>query len=1030
MREGRFGFILWLVFFICYHHSHCSAEEDAKNRQTFVIRYKDGDQTIPVTVVLDYKKQTEYVINMNPRTPAKSVTLYDFKQRTIAYKDLTNKECFLGRLTHETLSEESIALQDVKNPVEVRPKMRSLDPKMPALTPTEIRNLAGQKTAVFCRKMNTWLLMPEKSHGISKREADEEFEERSLHYHGHRSSQYSHFERESRRRFRNRNSQNHRRRSRTRETAAIDDNDSSEDSEPSASPYHSGRRSFTTANIDGGSSDKSTDAREKNHSHNHETSQSHSSFIQKNEEGENVNDKDISKVPTSDSNIGRNDFGYTRLKNRYPSPNLVYPRPHYFSSNDTDGTSLSDHVLISDPSKVSSENFKESAPLARLLDEDNDEGKITTTESPSVLYRPGVSYPNVHSSLAHLLPLYKPLGQEFDFDQETRSQDQSNNLQPSNRRDIESEAHPSSTTMIKPYHALIQPEDLHNTSHDPDVSVNVLEVPKITKEFENIRNIGSFDPVTLSGSDRKFHRSKSSHPFLAQTHPEQNSNVHARYIANKASDEETIDENRLHAPHLEVSSTTGLPFLTTRQYFASERTTPDSLYIPSVHTAFQNLEDFNSFQIFPNYIENDGFPSSSKSNSSVDSFHDQKYKIRDFNTGDIPQDLVLTTEQPLIEKHAVDSSSRSDTPSEDNNGKSSSFSRAENGARRNFYPLNIGDDAVEDFSPQKIRYQNVFRDFKPDEIIIDIENIPTHTPPPVTASFRRRIATTVPPSARTLSTESSRSNTTRRSEQVFGTTWRSVIPTTRFPRRKLTDKSRRPIQTSSISLSHRAPPNQNRHKLPSSRVNQLFGVNHFNPGHHSNRRQFHYPNRQIPPSPVNMRADINQLHHISHLNNLPPGVSMHPRHPQAPFADMVHSNRPPTIPVLTDNQEYLKPHRQRHHRKKDRSSNSCCRLRGKSGAFQACCRNGGPCCRSHQRIQPPGNSCCSSSKVHGQIIPTNQIQPPVRTANKILPPIRTEETHRSEVDNNDRCQKEKMCRTLYESTQQVMVCRNAHVEGC
>ncbi|KAG8195593.1 hypothetical protein JTE90_002212 [Oedothorax gibbosus] len=135
---------------------------------TFVVRYKNGDQTIPVTVVLDDKKQTEYVINMSPRTAAKSVTLYDFKQRTIAYKDLTNRECFLGRLTNETLSEEKDALNRVQNPVDHRPKVLSLDPRRTSLSPTEIRNVAGQKTAVFCRKMNTWLVMPP-SHSKSSR---------------------------------------------------------------------------------------------------------------------------------------------------------------------------------------------------------------------------------------------------------------------------------------------------------------------------------------------------------------------------------------------------------------------------------------------------------------------------------------------------------------------------------------------------------------------------------------------------------------------------------------------------------------------------------------------------------------------------------------------------------------------------------------------------------------------------------------------------------------------------------------------
>ncbi|GIY56031.1 BRICHOS domain-containing protein [Caerostris extrusa] len=163
--------------------------------KTFVVRYKVGEQTIPVTVVLDYKKQTEYVINMSPRATTKTVTLYDFKQKTIAYKDLTNRECFLGHLTHETLNEETDALSRIQNPVEHQPKILSLDPHRSSLTPTEIRNMAGQKTAVFCRKN-------EHVACIQKREA-EEIDERTYHRHGYHTIRYSHYGHETRRRFRN-----------------------------------------------------------------------------------------------------------------------------------------------------------------------------------------------------------------------------------------------------------------------------------------------------------------------------------------------------------------------------------------------------------------------------------------------------------------------------------------------------------------------------------------------------------------------------------------------------------------------------------------------------------------------------------------------------------------------------------------------------------------------------------------------------------------------------------------------------------
>ncbi|CAL1279882.1 unnamed protein product [Larinioides sclopetarius] len=78
MRERTCGHLL-LILCIFW----CAVLLHAKTQQTFVVRYKNGEHTVPVTVVLDYKKQTEYVINMSPRAATKTVTLYDFKQKAI-----------------------------------------------------------------------------------------------------------------------------------------------------------------------------------------------------------------------------------------------------------------------------------------------------------------------------------------------------------------------------------------------------------------------------------------------------------------------------------------------------------------------------------------------------------------------------------------------------------------------------------------------------------------------------------------------------------------------------------------------------------------------------------------------------------------------------------------------------------------------------------------------------------------------------------------------------------------------------------
>lgn len=697
---------------------------------------------------------------------------------------------------------------------------------------------------------------------------------------------------------------------------------------------------------------------------------------------------------------------------KYPSSseNLHSRSSNYLNINETDD------FPISERGKIPKANYHDQK---WRLEDTVTEGALTTTQTPGatdIPYAPRrqeANYPSVHPSLVHLLPLYKPLGQEFDY--RTNSPDNVTHLQ----RNIESEVHPFDTTHREQDYKFSQVANGHNTSQDPDVSVNVLEIPRITKQFENTAVNLSFDSAPRTVSVHEVPNSVERYPSVPRIYYR---NPTYSLDGNFSNAEETrlefpVDSksggSSSHFPQSHISTTITPPVLTTPEYFVTDRTT-SSVYVPSVHTAFQNSEDFNSFQIFPSYVQNNNTPSFERNLTALPLHASDVRLTHDSTTSNV----FSTTQYPLTEnKRRTSLNHRSDIPSEDSNGKSS-------------LPHHLTDPSFinrkhqnENVPPERIRYQNALRDFKPDEIVIDVENVPTHTFPPVTSSFQHRILTTTQPPVRSLRP----GGIPKRNEQTSGSSWQPFYPATRYPRRRINDKMRRPIQQSPpIVYPQRVSLNQNIYPgiRPQPQINQLVGVNQYNTP--SSRRQLHYPpSRSHPP------VQLNQIHHFGQLGNLPPGVSMHPRHPQAPFADMVHSNRPPTIPLTSENQPALKPHRQRHHRKKDRHLNSCCRLRGKTGAFQSCCRNGGPCCSvSQRRLRPPGSPCCSSSKASVPVVAANQIQPPVRTANQIVPPIRNEEMQRSDTNIKDRCQKEKMCRTVYESTQQVMVCRNAHVEGC
>lgn len=796
---------------------------------------------------------------------------------------------------------------------------------------------------------------------------------------------------------------------------------------------------------------------------------------------------------TSDpSDINRNRFDYkikhptfeAEFSSEFRTPIDLGQRQNETENGDfiKDGDKIAfNHIRIPHHSVISSNNDSAVPFTSEENTHSRTERATSTTDFPSAPQNQDINYPNLHPSLAHLLPVYKPLSQEFESDS-LNSHESETFSHKNNQKNIESEFNPLSQTE-QSTHRFLNHADSHNISFDSDVSTNVLEIPRITKEFENIKSNENTSRVFKSHSlpDNYFpasHIHPENKPFLHLNNNLQKENAPLAHHPYFPTQNHIINsEHRIHLeesiPYIPpaeiISTTTESHVLTTPDYFSTRRL-PNSVANSPRQTSFQTEDGVNSFQI-SSHQQSHLLPSENKYAKHTILKSDGVLGIG--NSMENIQNFTFTTKHPITQtEYKSVTNHRSDIPNQDKDIRLSSPSQTRiNPGRSAYSPVSLNDTSDVGIPSYQRRYESVLRDFKPDEIVIDIENIPTHPPTPVTASFQRKVLTTVQPIIRTQSTERVRSDTAIRREQNSGTTWHTFIPTTKQPRRRINGGTRRPAQHQPSFLVQK---NHNRQFIkPSHQTNQFDRNRHFI--QQPNRNHMRYSGRSSLSPNAQIPAHLNQPQHFSQFNNLPPGISVHPRHPQAPYADMVHSNRPPTMPFVSADETLMKPHRQRHHRKKDRLANSCCRLRGKPNDLQSCCRNGGPCCsRAHRRIQSQGKQCCSTSNVAGQGIPvnqiqpslripnqiqqprrpvnqihpslrtTNQIQPSLRTSNKIQPPIKTlnhiqpslraslhsQPSSSSKADGKDRCQKEKMCRTLYESTQQVMVCRNALIEGC
>lgn len=170
------------------------AELNHRNKQTYSVKYKINDQIIPVRIEFDDSRQIEYVMNLHSDKGGRnSVTFYDFKQGVVIYKELTARECYIARLTYETLERERAKLERKKNFIIDSSTIVTVYATNKAIPPSKMKSLIGVRGARFCRGMHSYLIGDKYDHHYrSKREASH-FVQRSYGHYGQHNTNYAHY---------------------------------------------------------------------------------------------------------------------------------------------------------------------------------------------------------------------------------------------------------------------------------------------------------------------------------------------------------------------------------------------------------------------------------------------------------------------------------------------------------------------------------------------------------------------------------------------------------------------------------------------------------------------------------------------------------------------------------------------------------------------------------------------------------------------------------------------------------------------
>lgn len=1021
-------------------------------RHTYVVRYKHGDTLIPVTVVLDYKRQTEYVINMNSRTPAKSVTLYDFKERVIAYKDLKNGECFIGRLTHETIQNEDAILKRLKSPVEDKPLILTIDNNRPSLTPTEVRNMAGHKAAVFCRRMNTWTLLHERENRRERRDTLSHVDRISAGYDEHTMSKHVSRQRNELLEGDNLRMQMNRTAHRTLPNQRTPDH---LEAAPSLQPsvvhpsvqHHSlpnvypfilsRQRSVPQQAEDRRGSRQNFSIHNASRKHTDDSSP-HFSFVNGRPSVRRYPEFSQHLSPPGLDNgttlIPSKKHAFVPLNtnrpliissisapNKFPESNLHYGSSQISSPGTFPGGSpQSNFRTLHSRGGESIENyspFQQLPPEAFILPLTR---SATVTTAPFVLSNrlgyelvqpDGFSTSNstlIQTSLdvtsaesAHdgkIVPT-GPDHSVLNVRSDSISSSDNHNIPASSRNiSVPSGIHAISKSDDTSFpqekssdHQLTEAKTASFVSTRPN-GIRLSPSERLSNETEksstgaNTTSTSHFDNAKLPTVER------GDLPIdLPQWYPEVTKQIsipleievlHHReeYVPNISNRTDEVHSLRGHETedHTFLPSAKTIIPIPVETYSNGLRFDKEVKLLPQV----SSIPDEES--VSRDTLKQDPDRTDKKQDKKIE-YKDStgsRYPIHSSDVSNTTLHRSSSTPYASFRNNTETASSGTDShyiSKQTNQIAQPAFSHERNGTegrrtpKRQYY-VNEGSVPVHDFKidegvpSYRKRYPAVTQLFTPEETVGDIGRLPDQ---PFHSGqqnpFRRRR-----PSAYRNKTHRVPSH-----RQQAATPWRKYnheVP------RSFIHRQQTRLSDQGITFHHRG-----------------------------------YPKTGVPGAPYD--------HHRKRFGVLPPGVSVHPRHPQAPYADLALGTVDKTIPVNTLLQPRPRRMHLRHHRRHQRKRNRVLPPPDSGVSAPSCCGSDGlNCCSGSRRGKHfAKNGCCSQIRESRR---PNSVLPPQNDGSEVSPKKQGEDVE------EDRCMKEKMCRTVYQSTKKVFVCRNIEVGGC
>lgn len=164
------------------------------NTEAYTLYFRKGREKVPVRIELDLKEKTAHVHSESPTSVA-AISLYDYKARAIAFKDETNKTCYIERMHDPSIVYERRLIRSLRNQV-LFGSPETLYAAAPSLTKKQLLARGGKKIYQFCKNAKTFIISGKwkSESGLrKKRDLHNGYLQRSYSHHEQHTQSYAKF---------------------------------------------------------------------------------------------------------------------------------------------------------------------------------------------------------------------------------------------------------------------------------------------------------------------------------------------------------------------------------------------------------------------------------------------------------------------------------------------------------------------------------------------------------------------------------------------------------------------------------------------------------------------------------------------------------------------------------------------------------------------------------------------------------------------------------------------------------------------